>query len=126
VRTPRYDAARAALAEAYAEVCAESLRDSAAIDEDERAAAIAVRAPLAADEDLIRWATEIKQRAERKAGELLRNIARGGDQQRPQRVRSRRPIDAEGLAALRWLEDLAEKGRHVVRSSRAGQLRRLD
>ena len=40
-------------------------------------------------------------------------LARGGDQQRPQRVRSRRQIDAEGLAAL-------------VRPSRAGQLRRLD
>ena len=26
MRTPRYDAARAALAEAYAELCAESLR----------------------------------------------------------------------------------------------------
>ena len=42
MKTPRYDAARAALAEAYAEVCAESLSDSSAMDEDERAAAIAV------------------------------------------------------------------------------------
>ena len=33
MRTPRYDAARAALAEAYAELCAESLRDSAAMDD---------------------------------------------------------------------------------------------
>src|SRR5437867_8363147 len=35
--------------------------------EDERAAAIAVWARLAADDDLIRWATEIKRRAERLA-----------------------------------------------------------
>ena len=108
MRTPRYDAARAALAEAYAEVCAESLRDSSAMDTAERAAAIAVWARLAADENLIRWATEIKRRAERKAAELLRDIARG-DEQRKQRVPSRRQLDPESLAALRWLEELAER-----------------
>ena len=108
MRTPRYDAARAALAEAYAEVCAESLRDSLAMDENERVATIAVWARLAADEDLIRWATEIKRRAERKMGDLLRDIARG-DGQRTQRVPSRRQRDAESLPALRWLEDLAER-----------------
>jgi hypothetical protein len=97
VRTPRYDAARAALAEAYAEVCAESLRDSSAIDDDERAAAIDAWARLARDEDLIRWAMEIKRRAERKMGELLRDIAEGADEPRKQRVPSRRQIDAEGL-----------------------------
>jgi|SRR5437867_12980857 hypothetical protein len=109
MRTPRYDTARAALAEAYAEVCAESLQESSAMDEDERAAAIAVWARLARDEDLIRWATEIKRRAERKMGELLRDIAKGGDEQRTHRVPSRRHIDPESLAALRWLEDLAER-----------------
>ena len=109
MKTPRYDAARAALAEAYAEVCAESLRDSSAMDEDERAAAIAVWARLARDEDLIRWATEIKRRAERKTSELLRDIARGGDERRKQRVPSRRRLDPESLAALRWLEELAER-----------------
>jgi len=108
MRTPRYDAARAALAEAYAELCAESLRDSAAMDEDERAAAIAVWARLARDEDLILWATEIKRRAERKTGELLRDIARRGDEPRTHRVPSRRQIEAEDLATLRQLEELAK------------------
>ena len=109
MKTPRYDAARAALAEAYAEVCAESLRDSAAMDNAERAAAIAVWSRLAKDEDLIRWAMEIKRRAERKMGELMRAIARGGEGQQARRVPSRRQIDAESLATLRWLEDLAAR-----------------
>jgi len=109
MKTPRYDAARAALAEAYAEVCAESLRDSSTMDEDERAAAIAVWARLARDEELIRWAMKIKRRAERKMGELLRDIARGDEGQRTQRVSSRRQIDAESLAAFRWLEELAQR-----------------
>ena len=75
----------------------------------ERTAAIAVWARLARDDDLIRWATEIKRRAERKTAELLRDIAKGGDEQRQQRARSRREIEAEGLAALRWPEELAER-----------------
>ena len=83
MRTPRYDAARTV--------------------------AIAVWARLARDDDLIRWATEIKRRAERKTAELLRDIAKGGDEQRQQRARSRREIQAEGLAALRWPEELAER-----------------
>jgi len=76
--------------------------------DDERAAAIALWARLAADEDLVRWATEIKRRAERKAAELLRDIARG-DEQRKQRVPARRRLDPKSLAALRWLEELAER-----------------
>lgn len=107
--TPRYDAARAALAAAYAEVCAESLRDSSVMDEDERAVALAVWARMARDEDLIRWAMEIKRRAERKTGELLRDIARSGDEPGQQRVPSRRQTDTEGLAALRRLEKLVER-----------------
>jgi hypothetical protein len=67
----RYDAARKALAEAHAVDEVKDIRD--------KAAAMSAYARQAKDPDLISWATEIKIRAERKCGELLRDGAKNGD-----------------------------------------------
>lgn len=67
----RYDAARQALAEAYRVDEVKTIRD--------KAAAMAAYARQSRDTDLIQWATEIKVRAERRCGELLRETAKTGD-----------------------------------------------
>jgi len=92
----KYDRARKALAEAHRVDEVKNIRD--------QAMAVALYARQANDADMIKWATEIKIRAERRAGELLRETAKTGVRQG--RGRPRKKIGG----SLTLLKTLAKLG----------------
>lgn len=91
----KYEAARAALAEAHQIDEVKDLRD--------KAEAMAAYARQAKDEALIAWATEIKVRAERKCGEMLRDAAESG--QRAKRGQPKKEMSND-TTLLSTLDDI--------------------
>lgn len=103
----RYEQARVALAECHRVDEVKDIRD--------KAEAMAAYARQAKDQELILWATEIKVRAERRAGEMLTSMDKnkGGD------ARKYTPShDATGVVEEKGPPTLAELGIHRNESSR--------
>jgi len=76
----RYEAARRALAEAHRVDEVKDIRD--------KAEAMRMYGKQANDTELVNWAAEIKIRAERKCGELLGDMAQGGERPKGRRKES--------------------------------------
>jgi N6-adenosine-specific RNA methylase IME4 len=107
----RYDAARRALAEARRVDEVKAIRD--------KAVAMQTYAKQAKDTTLITQATEIRMRAERRAGELLRDMAKNQGAIRGKTGRKGKPV-------LDGKPKLAELGINKTQSSRWQKLAALD
>ena len=81
----KYDRARKALAEAHRVDEVKKVRD--------QAMAVALYARQAKDQQMIQWATEIKIRAERRTGELLRATVKARQRQGKGRPQKNAPSD---------------------------------
>lgn len=101
----RYEAARTALAECQRIDEVKDIRD--------KAEAMAAYARQAKDTELIQYATEIKVRAERRAGEMLRDSAQAG-----QRASGDGSINQHNRASHADTPTLAEIGVTPMQSSR--------
>lgn len=101
----RYEQARTALAECQRVDEVKDIRD--------KAEAMAAYARQAKDTELVQWATEIKVRAERKAGELLRAAAERGERDPGGRTKA-----IESQRETQSLKTLADIGVTNTQSSR--------
>lgn len=95
----RYETARTALAEAHRVDEVKDIRD--------KAQAMAAYAKQAKDTALVQWATEIKVRAERRAGEMLRVSAETGERVtgRPEKLSQAETLSDLGISrtqSSRW------------------------
>ncbi|WP_315766160.1 MULTISPECIES: hypothetical protein [unclassified Bradyrhizobium] len=109
-----YEKARSALAEAQRVDEVKDVRD--------KAMAMQLYAKQARDRDLINFATDIKLRAERRAGELLREMAENGERQLPGDA-----IGGNGNSELPLATPtLGDLGVSKMQSSRWQQLAELD
>ncbi len=102
----RYEQARTALANAHRVDEVKAIRD--------KAQALSAYARQAKDNDLIAWATEIKVRAERRAGELLAQVERAPGTVVPRWNEVQQALKENGVAkvtAHRWqqLADIPEE-----------------
>jgi hypothetical protein len=86
----KYETARAALAAAHRVDEVKTIRD--------KAQAMAAYAKQARDTQMVQWATEIKVRAERRCGEMLRDSAANG-----QRATAGKPANGDSVTRLRDL-----------------------
>jgi N6-adenosine-specific RNA methylase IME4 len=109
----KYEAARRALAEAYSVDEVKEIRD--------KAVALQTYATQAKDGELIRHATEIRMRAERKAGELLIQMAERGERQKP----GDDPRGVNSRTAQPLKPRLADLGVTKTQSSRWQELARI-
>jgi hypothetical protein len=100
VKLIKYDRARKALAEAHRVDEVKGIRD--------KAVAIVAYARQVKDRDMIIWASEIKIRAERRMGELLRETAAAGQRQVKGGTGTGRPSKTRGsqVSSLPSLKDM--------------------